>query len=51
MAMEGVLGSVFSVLLGLETFTRALVFGGLLIVLSIVIMESGFSFKRPDPQD
>ena len=46
MAMEGVLGSVFSVLLGFETFTRALVFGGLLIVLSIVVMESGFSFKR-----
>jgi drug/metabolite transporter (DMT)-like permease len=47
MTMEGVLGSVFSILLGLETFTRALVLGGLLIVLSIVIMESGFSFKRP----
>jgi drug/metabolite transporter (DMT)-like permease len=49
MAMEGVLGSFFSVLLGIETFTRALVFGGLLIVLSIVIMESGFSFFKRRP--
>jgi drug/metabolite transporter (DMT)-like permease len=48
MASEGVLGSLFSVLLGLEDFTRALVFGGLLIVLSIVVMESDFNFKgRP----
>jgi drug/metabolite transporter (DMT)-like permease len=46
MAMEGVLGSFCSVLLGLENFTRAMVFGGLLIVLSIVVMESDFSFKR-----
>jgi drug/metabolite transporter (DMT)-like permease len=47
MTMEGVLGSVFSIVLGLETFTRTLVLGGLLIILSIIIMESGFLFKRP----
>jgi drug/metabolite transporter (DMT)-like permease len=40
MTMEGVFGGFFSILLGIEAFTFTLLAGGLLILLSIVIMES-----------
>jgi len=42
MMLEGVFGSIFSVAFGFEAFTDKLVIGGILIMLSIVIMEVDF---------
>ncbi|MDR1904729.1 MAG: DMT family transporter [Treponema sp.] len=40
MTMESVFGSIFSLLLGAEPFTCTLALGGLLIVLSVIFMET-----------
>jgi drug/metabolite transporter (DMT)-like permease len=42
MMLEGVFGSIFSVSFGFESFTVQLVVGGMLIMLSIVLMEVDF---------
>jgi drug/metabolite transporter (DMT)-like permease len=42
MMLEGVFGSVFSVAFGFDTFTVKLVIGGILIMLSIMVMELDF---------
>ncbi len=42
MMLEGVFGSIFSVVFGFETFTVKLVVGGMLIMLSIILMEVDF---------
>ncbi|MCJ7992524.1 DMT family transporter [Priestia sp. OVS21] len=42
MMLEGVFGSVFSVTFGFEAFTAKLVLGGILIMLSIILMEVNF---------
>ena len=39
LAMEGVFSGVFSVLFGIERFSTSLIFGGLLIVLAVIVME------------
>lgn len=39
MMLEGVFGSIFSVVFGFEAFTMKLVVGGMLIMLSILLME------------
>jgi drug/metabolite transporter (DMT)-like permease len=42
MMLEGVFGSVFSVAFGFESFTVQLVVGGMLIMISIILMEVNF---------
>lgn len=42
MMLEGIFGSIFSVAFGFETFTDKLVVGGILIMLSIILMEVDF---------
>ncbi|MEH6841417.1 DMT family transporter [Priestia megaterium] len=42
MMLEDVFGSVFSVAFGLEAFTAKLVVGGILIMLSIILIEVNF---------
>ena len=39
LAMEGVFTGIFSVLFGIEIFSSSLIIGGLLIVLSVIVME------------
>lgn len=48
LSMEGVYGSMFSILAGLEAFQPQVVVGGLLITLSVVLMEinPGAKFRR-----
>jgi drug/metabolite transporter (DMT)-like permease len=42
MMLEGVFGSVFSIAFGFETVTDHLFFGGMLIMLSLILMEVDF---------
>jgi drug/metabolite transporter (DMT)-like permease len=42
MMLEGVFGSIFSVAFGFESFTVQLVVGGMLIMISIILMEVDF---------
>ncbi|PFP25914.1 EamA family transporter [Bacillus sp. AFS073361] len=42
MMLEGVFGSIFSVVFGFESFTVQLVVGGMLIMISIILMEVDF---------
>ncbi|WP_225353675.1 hypothetical protein [Lacticaseibacillus sharpeae] len=42
MMTESVFGSVFSVMFGFEPFTMDLLFGGLLILIAIIIMQVDF---------
>ncbi|WP_223594617.1 DMT family transporter [Neobacillus bataviensis] len=42
MMLEGAFGSIFSVMFGFESFTVQLVVGGMLIMLSIILMEVDF---------
>lgn len=45
-SLESVFGMTFSVLLGFETLTANLLFGGLLIVLAIIVTETKLSFLK-----
>lgn len=47
MSTEGLFGSLFSVLLGLEPLTSSLVIGGAVILLSVILMEVPLGNKRP----
>ncbi|WP_051504991.1 DMT family transporter [Paenibacillus durus] len=46
MMLEGVFGSVFSVAFGFEAFTVNLFIGGMLIMLSLILMEADFQPLR-----
>ncbi len=48
LSMEGVFGTLFSVILGLEAMRAGMAAGGFLITLSIVLTELDFGFKRKD---
>ncbi len=43
---EGLFGSLFSVLLGFEALTLGMVIGGIVIIGSIILMESKLDFKQ-----
>lgn len=45
MMTESMFGSLFSVSLGFEPFTMNLLIGGILIIISILIMQIDFSKK------
>lgn len=46
MSMEGLFGSVFSVMLGIDTLTSNLAIGGTIILASVVLSEVDFSFMK-----
>ena len=45
MSMEGLFGTLFSIVLGLESLTSSIIIGGLIILLSVILMEVDIPFK------
>ena len=43
--MEGLFGTLFSIVLGLESLTSSIIIGGLIILLSVILMEVDIPFK------
>lgn len=50
MMLEGVFGSLFSVIAGFEPFTVSLLVGGVMIISSLVLSEVEFKKKEGRPQ-
>ncbi|MDA3846081.1 MAG: DMT family transporter [Vallitaleaceae bacterium] len=48
MSMEGLFGSIFSVMLGLELLTKNLIIGGALVLASVVLVEAKWHRKKND---
>lgn len=49
MVLEGVFGSIFSIMFGFEPFTFSLLLGGSFILASLVISEVQFKKNKPNP--
>ncbi|MFI3257538.1 MAG: EamA family transporter, partial [Spirochaetales bacterium] len=48
LCMEGLFGSIFSVVLGLDILTMNLVVGGLIIITSVMLSEANIGFKKKE---